>query len=102
MSNKKDEDLLDKIKSSAASTAQVIGKEAGGLAVNAAIKSGALAMTASKMSMKAVTKVAGYSATTEMRAEVKCKDKEIKELKKIIEEQNLLINQLQEEINSLK
>lgn len=100
--NKKDEDFVDRLKSSAATTAQIIGKEAGGLAVKATIKGGALAMSASKLSMKAVTKAAGYSATTEARAELKAKDKEIQELLKTISEQDKRISELIKEIETLK
>lgn len=96
--NKKEEDFLDKLKATASSTAQTIGKEAGGLAVKATIKSGALAMSASKMSMKAMTKVAGYGATTEARAEIKELQKEIKQLNKTIEEKDNIINQLRIEL----
>ncbi len=100
--NKNDEVLMDKIKATAASTATTIGKQAGGLAVNAAIKSGALAMAASKISVQTVTKVAGHAATSEMRGEMKVKDKEIKELKKIIEQHESTIKKLELEIEQLK
>lgn len=100
--SEKNNDLLDKVKSTAASTAQVIGKEAGGIAVQAAIKSGALAIAASKMSVKTATKVAGYGATTEARAEIKDLNKEIKNMQKIIDDQEKLIEQLRNEIDTLR
>lgn len=98
----KNNEILDMVKKTAASTATTLGREAGAIAVQTAIKSGALALAASKMSVKTATKVAGYSATSEARSEIKDLNKEIKLLNKTIDEKNLLIEQLRKEIDELK
>ncbi len=100
--NKESNVILDSVKQTAADAALVIGKEAGGIAVQAAIKSGALAVAASKVSLNTMTKVAGYGATSEARAEIKDLNKQIKVLNKTIEDQNNLIEQLKLEIENLK